>query len=87
MAYYPSRHSITLENAERGGEAIKVTNIPSQRGAFSPDGKYVASLQLIPGGTVWQIAVIPLEGFNIASSSESPKLITPPSHFNFGSGL
>ncbi len=65
-----------------GGEAIQVTDIISGGAAFSPDGKYVAALHFTLGGTVGQIAVVPVDG-----STEPPKLITPPSDINLGAGL
>ena len=78
-----------------GGEAVQVTNVPTHRGTFSPDGKYIAAMQPLPGGSGWQIAIIPadnskVESSNIAGSNashESPKLITPPAHFNLRSAV
>ena len=64
-----------------GGEAIQVTDKPTGRVSFSPDGKFLAGPQLAPGGSAWQIAIIPSEG------SSTVKLITQPSHINIASSL
>lgn len=46
-----------------GGDAIQVTDIGSNSGAYSPDGKLVAIFQLIDGLTPpWRIAILPAEG-------------------------
>ena len=65
-----------------GGEAVQVTKVPSARGAFSPEGKYVAALQLIPDGNVRRVAIVPVDG-----STENTKLITPAPHLDFRAGL
>jgi eukaryotic-like serine/threonine-protein kinase len=75
-----------------GGEALQVTNVSSQRGVFSPDGKSVAAMQGVPGGAGRQIAIIPLDnskvdGSTVAGSNGAAKLITPPAHLNLGPEL
>ena len=64
-----------------GGEAVQVTDKPTARVSFSPDGKYLAGPQLIPGTSTWQIAIIPTEG------SGAAKLIPQPTHVNLSSSL
>ena len=64
-----------------GGEAVQVTDKPTGRVSFSPDGKFVAGPQLVPGTSAWQIAVISVDG------SSAVKLIQPPPHINLASSL
>jgi len=62
-----------------GGEAEQVTKVTSRFGRFSPDGRLVAVVQAVPGGTPpVQIAVISMDG------SSATKLIAAPSHFVLG---
>ena len=64
-----------------GGEAIQVTDKPTSRVAFSPDGKFLASAQLVPGTSAWQIAIIPIDGSGVV------KWIAQPSHVNIATRL
>ena len=64
-----------------GGEAIQVTEKPTGRMYFSPDGKFLAGAQLAPGGTAWQIAIIPVDGSSVV------KWIPQPSHINIAASL
>ncbi len=65
-----------------GGEAIQVTDKPTGRVAFSPDGKFVAGAQLVSGTPPsWQLAVIPMDG------AGPLRLIAQPSHINLMSSL
>ena len=64
-----------------GGEAIQVTDKPTGGVVFSPDGKFLAGPQLVPGGSAWQIAIIPIDG------SGTSKFIAQPSHVNLSSSL
>ena len=64
-----------------GGEPVQVTDKPTGRVAFSPDGKLIAGAQFVPGGSAWQIAIIPTDG------SVPAKLIAQPSHVNIATSL
>jgi len=64
-----------------GGEAIQVTDKPTGRVYFSPDGKFLAGAQLAPGTSAWQIAIIPVDG------SSAVRFIAQPSHVNLASSL
>jgi Tol biopolymer transport system component len=62
-----------------GGEAVRLTEAPTNLKAFSPDGKSIAITQFVPGGTPqWQLAVIPVDG------SAPAKFLSIPTHFNLG---
>lgn len=59
-----------------GGEAIRMSDVPTPRGVFSSDGKFIGATQLVAGASPpWQLAVISLDGSNAV------KLIKPPTHF------
>ena len=64
-----------------GGEAVQVTDRPTGGVVFSRDGKFLAGPQVAPGGSAWQIAIIPTDG------SGASKFIAPPTHINLGSSL
>ncbi|HEX6729324.1 MAG TPA: hypothetical protein VF074_04905, partial [Pyrinomonadaceae bacterium] len=64
-----------------GGEPVQVTDKPTGRVTFSPDGKLIAGAQLAPGGSAWQIAIIPTDG------SAPVKFIAQPTHVNIATSL
>ena len=65
-----------------GGEAERVTEVPTPLARFSPDGKSIATVQFVKGGTPpWQLAVVTIDG------SSAPKIIAPPTHFNLRSSI
>ncbi len=63
-----------------GGEAIQLTDKPSSRGFYSPDGKFIATAYLIENQK-WKLAIISSEG------GEPVKLFDGPAGFNLFSQL
>lgn len=65
-----------------GGEAVRVTDRTTTRFALSPDGKLIATAQLVTGATPpWQLAIFPLDG------AGAEKWISPATHLNVQSGF
>ncbi|HEX6729217.1 MAG TPA: protein kinase [Pyrinomonadaceae bacterium] len=62
-----------------GGEAIQVTYVTSPFAAYSPDGKFIATTEIVEGPTpTWRIAILPADGGKPIKLIQAPPVVNSP---------